>query len=304
MQIPQTMDDWNFEIIKEMIDMKIEESDYFDFKLKLNKDIDKIACSFANTDGGFILFGIADLKQIESLKDKNRIVGWSNRKEIKTPFYQQIKNIQPSIQFELNEPPIKIPGSSKVIHVIEILKSTVRPHMVNGRFYKRVNGNKDLMNYREVRKSFYDYEERIYKITKPNLSLVHPPIFNNGFDRPWQHRIINNGDRTTTLIPLNTKISIDGKEIKGEFVPKKDQVLLNPDEVYLFYTYYSLSNFIDSYNYPKNNESHEISLEIEIKYSNETEWEKFVSKIIVEYDDFFKSLQLFKKGPNVPFHIV
>jgi predicted HTH transcriptional regulator len=76
--IPANLAQWNFDTIKDLVDRGYLESDEFDFKLamkNLNPVIDnkiiETSCAFANTDGGFIIFGVKDM-------DKNtddRIVG-------------------------------------------------------------------------------------------------------------------------------------------------------------------------------------------------------------------------------------
>ena len=61
--IPTNLNDWNYDIIKKLVDNNITESDLHDFKANLPQSdiLPKIVCSFANSKGGYILFGIKEI---------------------------------------------------------------------------------------------------------------------------------------------------------------------------------------------------------------------------------------------------
>lgn len=299
MEYPKTLDDWNYKIIEELVSLGIEENEIFDFKVDISGKIDNISCSFANTNGGFIVIGIADQKHATHNKGK-RIKGFPTDKEIKTLFYNKIKYIQPSISFEFKEPPISIPDNDRVLHVCYIPKSQNRPHMSNYSFFKRNNGNSDKLNYLEVRKAFYDYEERIKSVIKPKIAFVNAPFLKDNYGRPWEFYVVNNGDKITNLVPYATSIYIDDRKIIGKFLPKKESVLLNPGEVYHFYTFYELSQSKDLSNRIENDT--EIFIEIKIQYYDELALLMFNEKIKLDAQRFLMYLETYTKGqPDIFF---
>ena len=56
--IPKNMSDWNLDTINKLIQFRDAESENLDFK-EIVTDISKEICAFANTTGGFLVFGIA-----------------------------------------------------------------------------------------------------------------------------------------------------------------------------------------------------------------------------------------------------
>ena len=56
--IPKNMSDWNLDTINKLIQLRDAESENLEFK-EIVTDIAKEICAFANTTGGFLVFGIA-----------------------------------------------------------------------------------------------------------------------------------------------------------------------------------------------------------------------------------------------------
>lgn len=153
--IPNKLDDWNFDIINDLINKNIGEGDRHDFKHNLPQSdiLTKIACAFANTFGGFIIFGINEIGKYFS------IYGIENNKELQHEFGQKTR-VDPQI-FYSSPKIIKIPGSSKIIAIFHIPLSPMRPHLLldtNKRiFWKRTNRGNEQMTYEEIRMSFLNY---------------------------------------------------------------------------------------------------------------------------------------------------
>lgn len=59
--LPENLQDWNLDIIDNLIQFKDAESENLDFKEKIT-DLSKHISAFANTSGGFLVFGIAPIK--------------------------------------------------------------------------------------------------------------------------------------------------------------------------------------------------------------------------------------------------
>lgn len=168
--IPRNLNDWNFELIKKLVDQGWFETDVFDMKEDIphrNDDagkqrLEKTVCAFANTNGGFLLFGIKDDK---SLPTEKRIIGIESKRDLPREFGDKTKNIEPMIYYNFRNPPIKIPFNNNLIHILEIPKSPKRPHMTSNReFFYRTNRGNIEMSYQQIKESFIEEEKRIEKL--------------------------------------------------------------------------------------------------------------------------------------------
>jgi predicted HTH transcriptional regulator len=166
---PSTLEEWNYNVIRKLVIDGYSETDTFEFKSalkyneeKYNEKLMNTVCAFANSDGGFIVFGIEDAKNKQG---EDRIVGldWT---DFPPEFGNKFKAIDPTVYYQPKNPPIKIDNKDKFIYVVHIPRSTNRPHMVpsTGKFYYRTNGGNKIMNYHEVKAEFLAYGERRNKL--------------------------------------------------------------------------------------------------------------------------------------------
>jgi predicted HTH transcriptional regulator len=70
--IPENLDEWNYELIEDLLSKNYYEGDRHDFKGNIppSDRLSKTCCAFANSRGGFIVLGIAQKRgtfQIEGL---------------------------------------------------------------------------------------------------------------------------------------------------------------------------------------------------------------------------------------------
>jgi hypothetical protein len=166
MLIPTKLSDWNYDVIQNLAS-KYLETNTFDFKFtiksldpKTNQSIINTACAFANTNGGFLVFGV-------NRKDDAHYVieGLDKSDNYAKEFGDKISSINPTIHFNFLNPPISIPKSNKILFVAEIPLSKDRPHMTeNGVFYYRTNKGNEIMDYEQVKEAFLRYEERKHKL--------------------------------------------------------------------------------------------------------------------------------------------
>lgn len=168
--IPNNLDDWSLDIVKELIEKLGVESDRHDFKKDLpdTETLTKACCSFANSKGGFIIFGVKEKNPFE-------IVGIDKDKELAHKFGQKIK-ANPTIEFSLPKI-ITIPETDRVIAIFEIPLSPERPHVPEispekRLFQKRTNKGNDYMSYEEIKFSFQDYQERREKLKLLYMELT------------------------------------------------------------------------------------------------------------------------------------
>lgn len=177
MNIPNSLDHWSYGLVQTLVDEGYLETDYFDFKGELsshqqkhNENLTKISCAFANTRGGFIVFGISDLDQAPK---RPRISGITNHADLAKEFGDRIRTASPTILFDFRNPPITLPNSRKVLFIVHVPRSSERPHMtLDGKFWYRTNEGNKLMSYEQVRESFLRYEERTTKIKQLLIELL------------------------------------------------------------------------------------------------------------------------------------
>jgi len=170
--IPYELEDWNYEVIKKLVQANLFETDKFDFKEDIPREIEKTVCAFANTEGGFLIFGIKDDRKLPLTE---RIIGIPSERDFPREFGDKIRDrIDPPVYFEFKNPPIKIPNSSNVIHIIKIPQSPERPHMVvqNRLFYYRTNKGNDVMTRNQIKESFLGWELRRQKLRLLFIELL------------------------------------------------------------------------------------------------------------------------------------
>jgi hypothetical protein len=168
--IPNNIDDWNYQLIENLVKDGFFETDKFDLKEDIphkndkngRERLEKSVCAFANTEGGFLVFGIKDDR---SLSYKDRIVGIDSNREFPREFGDKIANIEPHLYYHFRNPPISIPDTSNVVHVFKIDQSPERPHWTSRReLYFRTNKGNEPMIYQQVKDSFLSEEQRRQKL--------------------------------------------------------------------------------------------------------------------------------------------
>lgn len=149
MNIP-SLDDWTIGYVKNIIENHIVENYFFDFKKDLpNADnLTDACCAFANSFGGFIIFGVDN--------SNFQIVGLKFDKEFSNKFNSKLR-IYPPINF--SEPKfLEDPTSGKYLIIFYIHPSDNKPHVHcdqnKRRFLKRTNGGNQLMTYEEIKNLF------------------------------------------------------------------------------------------------------------------------------------------------------
>jgi len=175
--IPRTANEWTIALVENLVGQGYLETDYFDFKAELNsrdpfepRRLTNAACAFANTRGGFLVFGVGDL----DLPKSDRIKGIKADSDLGKDFGDKIGRASPNIYFEFNNPPLPIKGTDRVVFVVHIPQSSERPHVTpEGIFYYRTNEGNKQMSYEQIRDSFLRYEERRTKIKLLFVELLN-----------------------------------------------------------------------------------------------------------------------------------
>jgi hypothetical protein len=182
--IPALVEDWTWDTIVHVVKKHEFEPSLYDFKDVLHptgdqahrdRHIDSIrrtACSMANTDGGFILFGVQDRKKSISTPE-DRIKGFSVQGDLRKEFGEKIMPLQPDVYFDAVLVRLSH-EATKGVFVVHISQSSRRPHMVSstGIYYRRGEGGHAVtMNHYEVREQMINTEERLRKVTLLRLEI-------------------------------------------------------------------------------------------------------------------------------------
>ena len=171
--IPKSLDEWTVSVITDLLTKGYFESEDFDFKERLPHNNDepgkarlvKTCCAFANSGGGFLIFGVSDNT---SLPIQDRLVGIAPTVDFPEHFGSYPQKCMPNVQWDFKNPPISL-ESGNVIHVIYIAQSWNAPHSFevasDGRcFAKRTNKGNEPMSYEEIRMAFLQYYEKRLKL--------------------------------------------------------------------------------------------------------------------------------------------
>ena len=103
--IPNNLNDWTYELIEKLVRDGYHETDKFDLKEdipdKRNKSekerLENTVCAFANTEGGFLIFGIKDERK---LPYKDRIAGITPSRDFPRKFGEKIRNTEPKKKWQ------------------------------------------------------------------------------------------------------------------------------------------------------------------------------------------------------------
>lgn len=157
MIVPDTLEGWTFEIVLQLCAAGRVETDRHDFKFGLPHvdTLTKVCCAFANSLGGYIVFGVKDIagKALEPC-------GIEADREIARDFGSKLK-ADPSIYFAPPRP-IPVPETPKLLYIFHVPLSPDRPHRDEHTkwFWKRTNTGCEPMTFSEVRAQFMNYQER------------------------------------------------------------------------------------------------------------------------------------------------
>lgn len=168
MEIPSTTGDWGLDIIEGLTRDGVGESDRHDFKKELPeaRNLTKIACAFANSNGGFVIFGVAQENGKWKIEGLQPDIEFSHRAG------QRI-SAEPTIGWSCT--PLPLPGGKKVLYVLSIPRSDLRPHLPSPAderiFWKRTNRGNEQMSRTEIEAQFMQFEERRSKLKQLAMEL-------------------------------------------------------------------------------------------------------------------------------------
>lgn len=182
--LPPRLEDWTIDTVENIVKKYAFEPGTFDYKAVLNPtgpnqnyiaSIRRTACSFANTGGGFILFGVKD-RGVDVAALEDRITGIPIGGDLLKEFGNKIESVQPEIYFEAVPQVLPLrKDPSMGVFVVKIPHSQRRPHMAlpEGVYYRRGDGGSAVpMTHYEVREQMMYTEDRKQKVTLLRLELA------------------------------------------------------------------------------------------------------------------------------------
>jgi schlafen family protein len=176
--LPERLEDWTIQNVQDLALRGVFESDTFDLKEMLPSDDDgkhrlrKACAAFANSRGGFLIFGVSADKK---LGPAERIVGIAASVDFPGQFAGFPAKCEPPVYWDFRNPALPI-DASRVIHVVFIPHSWKAPHAVaeggGWIFPKRASGGTEPMSYSEVQQMFLGYYEKRLKLQLLRAELV------------------------------------------------------------------------------------------------------------------------------------
>ncbi len=172
--IPKTLEAWTIPVIMELLAEAPLETDSFDWKGKLpyrdeksgreakveRQKLSKSCCAFANSNGGFLVYGIADDK---TLSPENRLEGIAPTVDFLAEFGEYPAKCHPKIAWHSRSLKLE---SGNFIHIVHIPKSSHAPHCASQdynewhSFPRRTNKGTEYMSYEEIKSAFLLQGER------------------------------------------------------------------------------------------------------------------------------------------------
>lgn len=179
--LPKRLPDWTVQVALDLLRTGMFEQESFDFKETLptandnrgKERLRRMCCAFANSEGGFLVFGISDDK---TKRPEDRLIGLDNSLDFPEKFGNYPHTCSPSIYWAFQNPPLSL-ANGRVLHVVQIPKSWNGPHAQGSpdtgwRFVKRTNKGVEDMAIDEVRSAFLGYYEKKLKLQLLRSELI------------------------------------------------------------------------------------------------------------------------------------
>ncbi len=168
---PNRLVDWDLDLIKGLLSQGYDEATWFDFKSTISESgaerLRSVIASFANNEGGFLIFGITNDKK---LSGKKRLIGIRKEEEYPLLLGNLLdKNIIPRPDFEFRNPPLAL-NQSKVIPICYVRESLSKPISVTVDHEKfsfpirSAKGGTSYMPYEDIKRNFVGYAFMLDKL--------------------------------------------------------------------------------------------------------------------------------------------
>lgn len=169
---PERFNEANQDFLGSLINNGIEENIHLDYKEQLgnNAEIAKDLSSFANNDGGNIIYGMREVN------NKPTEIIPINQPNLREKFDQIARNgIDPSLDIRILPIDVDVEGNEGQVFLIYIPRKYPILHQAvkRGKYYKRTEFTSSPMSNFEIETAFnlaYNYEERINTLYQKRLN--------------------------------------------------------------------------------------------------------------------------------------
>jgi schlafen family protein len=179
--LPDDLSAITFDDIVRLVERLEFEPGPVDFKAVLNPtqgqaqaldSLRRTAVSMANTEGGWVLFGVVDRQSAGGVSARERIVGIPLSGELRKELGNKLEPIAPHLRFDVDS--VQLPDRpDRGILIARIPLSALRPHMFENVFYRRGDGGSaEKMRYFEVRDQMLLTQEKLQRGTLLRLELA------------------------------------------------------------------------------------------------------------------------------------
>ena len=163
---------WSQEVIQRFITDKVEESLTLDYKAaaaiarsdEKKREITKDVSSMANSDGGTILYGVAELAERDRKHLPEKLDPVDRSEYSKEWLEQVINGIRPRIDGLLIHPVPIGDSPVQVVYVVEIPKSTTAHQAKDYRYYRR-------FNFESVPMEDYELRDVLNRAVSPDVTV-------------------------------------------------------------------------------------------------------------------------------------
>jgi hypothetical protein len=154
--IPTALEHWSLEVVRQLAASGVLENDFYDFKADLQPADHqrKAVAAFANTGGGFLVFGVTNDRQVNGVQNAEMVRDFGNK---------LTTGLEPSVEYAFATPHVVTQGSW--VFICHVPRSTRGPHAVLAKdawvFYKRTASGSCVSATRdEIRSAFLDSGRR------------------------------------------------------------------------------------------------------------------------------------------------
>lgn len=222
------LENYTISDIQDIINQGLEESVHLDYKAceslhcsdGKKREITKDVSSFANSDGGIIIYGITE--EEHKPKDFSFVDGNTYTKEW---LENVITSIRPRISGIRIFPIRNNEDVSQTIYVVKIPRSEEAPHMaLDYKYYKRYN-------FKSVPMEDYEVKDTIHRVKHPELQIVNcslqedSTISNKGTSFAFKAWIKNVGKTVSKDYKLSATFFNFPSDIKYNYQPAEGKVL-------------------------------------------------------------------------------
>jgi hypothetical protein len=179
MEIPKDLAAWDLALIRNLVAAADYEPGWFDFKAvmtgpgSITDSVRKAACAMANTDGGYLIFGVKD--RVARKPGEDPVIGLTvtTQLDLRKEFGDLAQVIRRPIRFDCSPKAIAVDADgTRGVFVAQIPRSLIGPHEFEGKFWMRGDqGACRAMEFHEVRDHMLLSEDRQRKVTLLRLEL-------------------------------------------------------------------------------------------------------------------------------------